>query len=60
MITIYQEDEKKIIAQNIEDADFSSAPELSWIHVQNASSEILEKVSKVTGLSFEYLSSALD
>jgi magnesium transporter len=60
MITIYQEDEKKIIAQNIEDADFSHAPELSWIHVQNASSEILEKVSKVTGLSFDYLSSALD
>ena len=60
MITIYREDERKLVAGNIDDVEFSNAEEFSWIHIQNASLEILEKVSKITGLSLDYLSAALD
>ena len=60
MVTIYSGDGLKLNIQTIEDSEFNSAPEYSWIHIQNANQELLEKLSKVTGLSIDYLSSALD
>lgn len=60
MITIYRNVVKNISKEDIDDINFIDAPKNSWLHVQNPTQENLEKISNVTGLSIEYLSSALD
>ena len=60
MITIYRDELGKIFKEDIVDVDFDNAPLNSWIHVQNPTAENLERIAKVTGLSYDYLSSALD
>ena len=60
MITLYYQVDKQLVNESIDDASFVGAPEQSWIHLQNPTHETLEKIASVTGLSMEYLASALD
>lgn len=60
MITIYRNEGTNLLYENIEDVDFETATKNTWIHIQNPTQESLEKISKATNLSIDYLSSALD
>lgn len=60
MVTIYSSLPSGLQTNVFDDESFNGVPENSWIHIQNANQDILEKVSKFTGLSMDYLISALD
>ena len=60
MITIYRNEGINLLYENIEDVDFENVAKNTWIHIQNPTQENLEKISKATKLSIDYLSSALD
>lgn len=60
MIRVFQEKEKQLNVRMIEIDEIPSIEENTWIDIKNPTNEVLESVSKLTGLPFEMLNAPLD
>ena len=60
MIKIFQEDDKSLISKEYSFDDEIELESGSWIHIEDPTVDVLNKISKLTGISNTFLLSALD
>lgn len=60
MIKIFQEEDKSLISKEYSFDDEIELESGSWIHIENPTVDVLNKISKLTGISNTFLLSALD
>lgn len=60
MITIFQEEDKSLISKEYSFDDEIELESGSWIHIEDPTVDVLNKISKLTGISNTFLLSALD
>ena len=60
MIKIFQEEGKSLISKEYSFDDEIELESGSWIHIENPNVDVLNKISKLTGISNTFLLSALD
>ena len=60
MIKIFQEEDKSLISKEYSFDDEIELESGSWIHIEDPTVDVLNKISKLTGISNTFLLSALD
>lgn len=60
MICVYKEEEKKVIKSVYQDNDDFEVESGAWIHLDNPTPELIDKISKITSISKDMLMCALD
>ena len=60
MIKIFQEEDKSLISKEYSFEDEIELESGSWIHIEDPTVDVLNKISKLTGISNTFLLSALD
>lgn len=60
MIKIFQEEDKSLISKEYSFDDEIEFESGSWIHIEDPTVDVLNKISKLTGISNTFLLSALD
>ena len=60
MIKVFQEEDKSLISKEYSFDDEIELESGSWIHIEDPTVDVLNKISKLTGISNTFLLSALD